>query len=137
MPTKILLIDDDQGITGLLSRALSRSGFEVMATNNSSEGVRWARTYCPDIVITDLMMPEMNGWEVCKKIRTFSYVPIIVSSARNEPHVIASVLDAGADRYLVKPYSVGTLVAYIKSIACHMLHIESVKPLSGIHLTPP
>lgn len=115
MTAKVLLIDDDQGITSMLGRGLNKHGFEVMTTNSSFEGVRWVRMHGPHIVILDLMMPEMNGWQVCREIRTFSYVPIVVYSARNEPRTIASILDAGADKYLVKPVPLNTLALYLRN----------------------
>jgi DNA-binding response OmpR family regulator len=69
-----------------------------------------------DLVILDLMMPEMDGWEICKEVRSFSQVPIIVLSALNDPSMVASVLDAGADDYLTKPTPSRILVAHINRI---------------------
>jgi DNA-binding response OmpR family regulator len=70
----------------------------------------------PDLVILDLMMPEMDGWEVCRSVRQFSQVPIIILSALNDPSMIASVLDAGADDYLTKPTPSRVLVAHINRL---------------------
>jgi two-component system KDP operon response regulator KdpE len=71
----------------------------------------------PDLVVLDLMMPEMDGWEVCRSVRQFSQVPIIILSALNDPSMIASVLDAGADDYLTKPTPSRVLVAHINRLA--------------------
>src|SRR3990172_663055 len=103
MPTKILVVDDDAAVTDLLSLLLKSQGFDVTATNNSADGLNSIREKQPDLVVLDLMMPEMDGWEVCRSVRTFSQVPIIVLSALNDPSMIASVLDSGADDYLTKP----------------------------------
>ncbi|HQV93880.1 MAG TPA: response regulator [Anaerolineales bacterium] len=116
MPTKILVIDDDTAVTDLLSLLLKSQGFEVAATNNSNDGLNFIRENQPDLVVLDLMMPEMDGWEVCKSVRAFSKVPIIILSALNDPSMIASVLDAGADDYLTKPTPSRVLVAHINRL---------------------
>jgi two-component system KDP operon response regulator KdpE len=114
--TKILVIDDDTAVTDLLSVLLRSHGFEVWATNNSAEGLTHIRENHADLVILDLMMPEMDGWEVCKSVRTFSQVPIIILSALNDPSMVASALDAGADDYLTKPTPSRVLVAHINRL---------------------
>jgi len=116
MPIKILVIDDDAAVTDLLSLLLKSQGFDVTATNNSADGLTHIREKQPDMVVLDLMMPEMDGWEVCKTVRTFSQVPIIILSALNDPSMIASVLDAGADDYLTKPTPSRVLVAHINRL---------------------
>lgn len=116
MTTKIFVIDDDNAVTDLLSVLLTSQGFEVWATNSSSEGLTNIRENTPDLVILDLMMPEMDGWEICRAVRAFSDVPIIVLSALNDPSMVASVLDAGADDYLTKPTPSRVLVAHINRL---------------------
>lgn len=116
MPTKILVIDDDAAVTDLLSLLLKSQGFDVSATNNSSDGLTMIREKQPDLVVLDLMMPEIDGWEVCRAVRAFSKVPIIILSALNDPSMIASVLDAGADDYLTKPTPSRVLVAHINRL---------------------
>jgi DNA-binding response OmpR family regulator len=127
MPTKILVIDDDAAVTDLLSLLLKSQGFDVTATNNSSDGLNFIREKEPDLVVLDLMMPEIDGWEVCKSARSFSQVPIIILSALNDPSMIASVLDAGADDYLTKPTPSRVLVAHINRL---VNRTGSVKPNS-------
>src|SRR5688500_15728642 len=116
MTVKLLVIDDDSAVTDLLSLLLKSNGFEVSATNNSSEGLSMIRDISPDVVILDLMMPEMDGWQICKAVREFSQVPIIILSALNDPSMIASVLDAGADDYLTKPTPSRVLIAHINRL---------------------
>ncbi|HSO12516.1 MAG TPA: response regulator transcription factor [Anaerolineales bacterium] len=116
MTTKIIVIDDDAAVTDLLSVLLKSHGFEVRATNDSTEGLGLIRDEKFDIVILDLMMPEMDGWEICKEVRSFSQVPIIVLSALNDPSMVASVLDAGADDYLTKPTPSRILIAHINRL---------------------
>jgi len=117
MTIKLLVIDDDSAVTDLLTLLLKSQGFEVFATNNSAEGLSMIRELEPDLVVLDLMMPEMDGWEVCRSVRQFSQVPIIILSALNDPSMIASVLDAGADDYLTKPTPSRVLVAHINRLA--------------------
>lgn len=116
MTTKILVIDDDSAVTDLLSVLLRSQGFDVTATNSSSDGLGLVRDNEPDLIILDLMMPEIDGWEVCRSVRTYSQVPIIVLSALNDPSMVASVLDAGADDYLTKPTPSRVLVAHINRL---------------------
>ncbi len=116
MPYKVLAIDDDAATTELLSLLLSTHGFEVLTANSGRAGVEMVRRESPDVVILDLMMPEMDGWEVCKAIRAFSQVPILILSALDSPGKVASALDAGADDYLVKPVPSGVLVARLLNL---------------------
>ena len=116
MPVKLLVIDDDSAVTDLLTLLLKSNGFEVTATNNSADGLGMIRDTTPDVVSLDLMMPEMDGWQICKAVREFSQVPIIILSALNDPSMIASVLDAGADDYLTKPTPSRVLIAHVNRL---------------------
>ncbi|RPJ23474.1 MAG: DNA-binding response regulator [Chloroflexi bacterium] len=116
MPIKILVIDDDSAVTDLLSLLLRSQGFEVAATTSSTDGLSMIRDDSPNVVVLDLMMPEMDGWQICKAVREFSQVPIIILSALNDPSMIASVLDAGADDYLTKPTPSRVLIAHINRL---------------------
>lgn len=113
---KILVIDDDTAITELMSMLLKTFGFEVLTTNIGEEGIRLAREANPNVILLDLMMPDLDGWQVCKEIRKTSSVPILILSAINDPRMVASVLDVGADDFLVKPVPSGVLVANIKKL---------------------
>lgn len=116
MGTKVLVIDDDIAITELMSMLLKSHGFEVIATNNSLEAVKLIQEKSPNVVLLDLMMPDMDGWQVCKAVRSFSNIPILILSAVNDPRMVASILDAGADDFLVKPVPSGVLVAHIRKM---------------------
>lgn len=116
MPTKILVIDDDVAITELMSMLLKTHGYEVITTNTGAEGINIAKAKNPGVVLLDLMMPDVDGWQVCKAVRKFSNVPILILSAINDPRMVASVLDAGADDFLVKPVPSGVLVAHIRKM---------------------
>lgn len=116
MPLTFLIIDDDSAVTEMLSLLFRAQGYEALAANSGAEAVPLAREKKPDLIVLDMMMPGMDGWEVCKAVRTFSSVPIIVLSALNDPSVIASILDAGADDYLIKPAPSRLLLAHIKKL---------------------
>ncbi len=116
MNTTILTIDDDPAITELLSVMLRANGFDVLIANSGQDGLRIIQEKSPRLVILDLMMPDMDGWQVCKAVRNFSSVPILVLSALDDPSVVASILDAGADDYLVKPVPSAVLVAHLNKI---------------------
>jgi DNA-binding response OmpR family regulator len=116
MLNKILVIDDDVAITELLSMLLRTHGFDVIVTNSGADGIHLAEEITPNVVLLDLMMPDKDGWQVCKAIRSSSNVPILILSAINDPSVVASVLDAGADDFLVKPVPTGVLIAHIRKM---------------------
>jgi DNA-binding response OmpR family regulator len=116
MPTRILVIDDDRAITELMSMLLKTHGFEALTTNSGREGIKLVEENNPNVVLLDLMMPDLDGWQVSKAIRKFSNVPILILSAINDPSMVASVLDAGADDFLVKPVPSSVLVAHIRKM---------------------
>ena len=117
MQTKVLLIDDDKEMTDMLSVILEPNMFAVVAANNSLQGIDQVHQSKPDVVVLDLLMPDMDGWQVCKEIRKFSQVPILVLSAISKPGMVARALDEGADDYLLKPMPTSMLVAHIKKLA--------------------
>jgi DNA-binding response OmpR family regulator len=113
---KVLVIDDDIVTTEMLKMTLEPASFKVNAASSSHEGIELARRWKPDIIIVDLVMPVLNGWEVCKEIRKFSSVPILVMSVMNQPEMVAKTLDQGADDYLVKPVSTSILIAHLNKL---------------------
>jgi len=113
---KILVIDDDPAMTELLKLLLQQAASEVLTANSGRDGVSLAKLHGPDVVILDLMMPEMDGWKVCKLIREFSRVPILILSALDSPGMVARALDAGADDYLIKPVPSGVLIAHLNTL---------------------
>lgn len=116
MTQKVLAIDDDPAMTELLTLLLKTHGYNVLTANTGEEGVKIAREDSPDVIILDLMMAGMDGWQVCTQIRTFSTVPILIISALDSPGLVASALDAGADDYLVKPISSGILISHLNQL---------------------
>ncbi|NOY99943.1 MAG: response regulator [Chloroflexi bacterium] len=117
MPIRVLAIDDDAAMTELLTLLLQSHGFEIMTANSGPDGIALIRKESPDIVLLDLMMPGMDGWETCRAIRAFNNVPIVILSALDKPGMVASALDAGADDYLIKPVPSSILVAHINNLA--------------------
>ena len=113
--TKILLVDDEAQITRVLRTALSTQGYSLRIAANGIEGMQALHEWKPDLVITDIAMPEMNGVELCREIRTVSQVPIIVLSVRNQDHMKVEALDAGADDYVTKPFSIQELQARVRA----------------------
>jgi two-component system KDP operon response regulator KdpE len=113
---RILCIEDEPEMIDLIRLILERKGFEVLGAVGGQEGLDAIRREKPDLVLLDLMMPDVDGWQVCKAIRQTSNVPILVLSALNDPRMVASVLDAGADDFLVKPVPSGVLVANIRKL---------------------
>ncbi len=114
---KVLIIDDDVDMTDVLKLVLEGAGFDVVVNNSSIESIAATRYHNPDVVILDLLMPGMDGWEVCKAIRRFSQIPILILSVFSRPGMIEQALDAGADDYLVKPVPRGVLVAHLNGLA--------------------
>lgn len=125
-PINILVIDDDPSMTDMLKIMLSDSGHNVAVTNSSIEGLELARQQAFDLIILDLMMAEMDGLGVCRAVRQFSSVPILILSAWDTPGTVAEALNAGADDFLVKPAAYSMLVAHINK----MLRRRATAPLS-------
>ncbi|MCP4359446.1 MAG: response regulator transcription factor [Chloroflexi bacterium] len=116
MKTTILLIDDDPLITEPLSRSLRQQNYEVLVADNGRLGLQTALAQHSDIVILDVMMPEMDGWEVCRQLRQQSGVPILMLTALGEEIDRILGLELGADDYLTKPFSTRELLARIKAM---------------------
>lgn len=115
MGEKILVIDDEDTTVQLISIALERKGFEVIKAYRAEDGLRKAYRTHPDLVLLDIMMPNMDGWEVCRRLRELSDVPIIFLTAKSEVRDVVKGLEMGADDYIVKPYDSDELVARIKA----------------------
>jgi two-component system KDP operon response regulator KdpE len=103
-------------MTDLLSLLLKTRGFDVISSNNGEEGVQKAHSSSPDVIILDLMMNGMDGWQVCAAVRKFSSIPIIILTALDNPGTVVSALDAGADDFLTKPVSSGLLVSRLNTL---------------------
>jgi two-component system, OmpR family, KDP operon response regulator KdpE len=114
-PGKILIVDDEPQITRVLKTALSTQGYAIHTSPNGLEGLIAFREWNPDLVITDLSMHEMSGIELCHQIRSTSDTPIIVLSVRDQEAVKIAALDAGADDYVTKPFSIQELQARVRA----------------------
>ena len=114
-PAKILIVDDEPQITRVLRTALSTQGYSLRIAANGVEGMEAVHTWKPDLVITDVSMPQMNGVDLCREIRAVSQIPIIVLSVRNQDLTKVEALDAGADDYVTKPFSIQELQARVRA----------------------
>lgn len=115
MTEKILVIDDEEPTVQLIGMLLERRGYDVVKAYRAEEGLRKAYRHQPDLVLLDIMMPDMSGWEVCKRLREMSDVPIVFLSARGEVRDVVRGLEMGADDYIIKPYDNDELVARVKA----------------------
>jgi two-component system, OmpR family, KDP operon response regulator KdpE len=111
---KILVVDDEPQITNVLRTALSSQGYLLHVAANGVEGMTAVRDWQPDLVITDVSMPKMNGVEFCRQLREISEIPIIVLSVCSHEHIKIEALDAGADDYVIKPFSIQELHARVR-----------------------
>ena len=116
MSRKILIADDEQHILDTVRAYLSESGFQVLSVKNGSEALFTYRHEKPDLVILDVMMPEMDGWEAARMIRKESDVPIVFLTARVDDTDQITGLEIGADEYITKPFSPRVLVARVRAI---------------------
>jgi len=112
----ILVIDDDPKITALLKRSLNYEGYQVEVSNTGKEGLDKALSLQPDLVILDIMLPDMEGWDVCKHLRLQSEIPILMLTARDDVSDRVRGLDTGADDYLVKPFALEELLARVRAL---------------------
>ena len=113
---RILVIDDDRNITSFLRRALAYSGYTVEVSENGEDGLARALQAPPDLVILDVMMPGIDGYEVCRRLRAGGDVPILMLTAKDEVPDRVHGLDVGADDYLVKPFALEELQARIRAL---------------------
>ena len=116
MVSSVLVIDNDVAMSEILKAILEPKAFEVFTAHEVKAGIADFRRLNPDVIVLNLFMPETNGWQVCRDIRTFSKIPILVLSAVNNPDAVARALDEGADDYLIKPVPSGVLIAHLKNL---------------------
>ncbi|MGA3213603.1 MAG: response regulator transcription factor [Terriglobales bacterium] len=111
----ILVVDDEPQITRVLKTTLSSQGYGIRTASDGDEAVQVMKEWMPDLLITDLRMPHMNGLELCRYVRAKSPLPIIVLSVKGEEKIKVDALDAGADDYVTKPFSVNELLARVRA----------------------
>jgi two-component system, OmpR family, KDP operon response regulator KdpE len=111
----ILVVDDEPQITRVLKTSLSSQGYSIRTASDGKQALQEMKSWSPDLVITDLRMPNMDGLELCRAIRTESRVPIIVLSVKGEETIKVESLDAGADDYVTKPFNMNELLARVRA----------------------
>src|SRR3989440_11855310 len=112
---RILVVDDEPQITRVLRRGLMTHGYDVSVAPDGRSALQLFGDWPPDLVVTDLSMPNMDGLELCRRLRKISHVPIIVLSVRGEEQTKVAALDAGADDYVTKPFGMDELLARIRA----------------------
>ncbi len=113
---RILVVDDEPQIRLILHRALAKQGYEVVTADDGATALETFRIWPPDLVVTDLSMPGMNGLELCRQLSAISDVPIIVLTVKGEEHIKVEALDAGADDYVTKPFGMDELLARFRAL---------------------
>lgn len=140
MQERILVVDDEPKIVKLARDYLEKSGFQVLSAGDGSTALAMARRERPDLIVLDLMLPGMNGYDVCRMLRRESAVPIIMLTARVEESDQIVGLELGADDYITKPFSPRALVARVRAVlrrANHQLHQPAMIQSGGLILDLP
>ena len=116
---KILVVEDEKSIAHFISTVLNNNGYEAMRARTGQEALAMVSSHCPDLIILDLGLPDMDGMELLKNIRSWSGLPIVVVSARSHERDKVAALDAGADDYLTKPFGTAELLARVRTAIRH------------------
>ena len=112
---KVLIVEDEQSISSFISMILTANGYDTIIVRSGEEALTMIASHCPDMIVLDLGLPDMDGMEVLKSVRKWSNLPVVVVSARSHEHDKVQALDLGADDYLTKPFSVEELLARIRT----------------------
>ena len=113
---KILIVDDDRNICELLRLYLEKDGFSTIVANNGAQAIEFVKKYSPDLILLDIMMPELDGWQVCRMLRKEYDTPIIMLTAKGEVFDKILGLELGADDYISKPFDTKEVIARIKAV---------------------
>ena len=116
---KVLIVEDEQSISNFISTILEANGYDTIIVRSGEEALTMVSSHCPDLIILDLGLPDMDGIEVLKEVRRWSSLPVVVVSARQHEGDKVEALDCGADDYLVKPFGTGELLARIRTAIRH------------------
>lgn len=116
MQYKILIVDDDANICELLRLYLEKDGFDTVVANDGEQAVEYASKYSPDLILLDIVLPKLDGWQVCREIRKTSETPIIMLTAKGETFDKILGLELGADDYVSKPFDTKEVIARIKAV---------------------
>ena len=114
--TRILVVDDELSIVKFLRANLETKGYDVLTAMDGAQALQTVEMELPDLVILDIMMPKMNGFEVCRQLREWSQIPIIMLSARGDESDKVKCLDLGADDYITKPFGASELIARVSAV---------------------
>jgi two-component system KDP operon response regulator KdpE len=131
MRQRILLVDDDPGIMAAIKQALIGHNYEVITARDGVEAWTTFQRESPNLILLDLVMPHSGGLEVCRRIREISAIPIIILSVKGSEADIVSVLDLGADDYLVKPFRLAEMLARVRAVLRRGSEIKSSKVVCG------
>ena len=115
LKANILVVDDEPQITRVLKTSLSNHGYGIRTASDGEEALQMMKDWSPDLIVTDLRMPNMDGLQLCRQVRSESRIPIIVLSVKGEDSIKVEALDAGADDYVTKPFSMNELLARIRA----------------------
>lgn len=129
---RILVVDDEPQITRVLRTSLSSQGYDIRVANDGETALEIMKDWTPDLVITDLAMPNMDGLELCRKLRPSTPIPIIVLSVRGEERTKVQALDVGADDYVTKPFGIEELLARVRANLRRTRATEESAPLIEI-----
>ncbi len=116
---KILVVEDEKTIARFISTVLSGSGYEAMQTRSGAEALSMISSHCPDLIILDLGLPDMDGLDILRQLRSWSSLPVVVVSARSHEKDKVTALDLGADDYLTKPFGTDELLARVRTAIRH------------------
>lgn len=133
--TSILIVEDEEGICNFISAILSSNDFNVIKTAKGKEAVSMTASYCPDLILLDLGLPDMDGIEVLKTIRQWTNIPVVVVSARGHEREKVEALDLGADDYITKPFGTSELLARIRTALRHHQKISIGGPSEADKIT--
>jgi two-component system KDP operon response regulator KdpE len=131
----ILVVDDEPQILRVMRASLPPRGYEVVTARSGQEALDRIQKEMPDLIILDLVMPEMSGLEVCRQVREFASVPILVLSAKGSEHDKVTALDLGADDYITKPFSMDELLARVRAVLRRIPAAEDSSVLTADELT--
>jgi len=125
----VLIVEDEAGISGFIKAILAANNYDVLITDKGATGISMAASYCPDVILLDMGLPDIDGMDVLKNIRQWSRIPVIIVSARGHEREKVEALDAGADDYLTKPFGTAELLVRIRTALRHSHDAQQSKNL--------
>jgi len=123
--SKILIVEDEQRIANFMSAVLTANGYDIISARNGRESCSMISSHCPDLVILDLGLPDMDGMDILRQLREWSSLPVVVVSARTHERDKVTALDLGADDYLTKPFGTAELLARVRTAIRHTRTVSS------------